>query len=275
MKATFLSHFTPSLMTPEALEAVFVQRQGLAQRLVKLVRDSALTLSKHYALLIGPRGIGKTHLIALIYHRIRAMDDLRDCLIIAWLREEEWGVTSFLDLLLRIFRALLAEHNDPALAERIETLYDMSPSAAERAGGELLREFIGNRTLLVLVENLDGMFEGLGEEGQKRLRAYLQENPFCTILATAQSLFHGVSLQTSPFYGFFRIYHLGELEIDEAMRLLENIASYEGDRELALFIPTPMGRARHARKHRIGTANSPSPKPANVGGTGQKHAAGR
>jgi len=37
MKATFLSHFTPSLMAPEALEAVFVQRQNLAQRLVKLV----------------------------------------------------------------------------------------------------------------------------------------------------------------------------------------------------------------------------------------------
>ena len=37
------------------------------------------------------------------------MDDLGDRLLIAWLREEEWGITSFLDLLLRIFRALQEE----------------------------------------------------------------------------------------------------------------------------------------------------------------------
>jgi predicted AAA+ superfamily ATPase len=108
MKATFLSRFTPSLMAPEALEAIFVQREreALARRIVELIRESTLTPSKHYTLLIGPRGIGKTHFIAIVYYRIRAMDDLRNRLLITWLREEEWGVTSFLDLLLRIFRAL-------------------------------------------------------------------------------------------------------------------------------------------------------------------------
>jgi hypothetical protein len=86
--------------------------------MVQLIRDAVLTPSKSYMLLIGPRGIGKTHLIALVYHRVQAMDDLRNHLLIAWLREEEWGVTSFLDLLLRIFRALLAEYHDAALTER-------------------------------------------------------------------------------------------------------------------------------------------------------------
>lgn len=244
MKATFLSRFTPSLMTPEALEAIFVQREALAQRIVELIRDSALTPSKHHTLLIGPRGIGKTHLIALVYHRICKMDDLRDHLLIAWLREEEWGITTFLDLLLRIFRALRAEHGDAVPVERIESLYNLPLKDAERAGAMLLKEFVSNRTLLVLVENLDDLFSGLGDEGQKRLRAYMQENPFCTILATAQSLFNGVSLQTSPFYGFFRIYHLEELSIEDATRLLTNIADFAGDPELASLIPTPLGRAR-------------------------------
>ena len=193
MKASFLSRFTPSLMTPEALEALFVQREDLARRIAERIRDSALTPAKHHTLLIGPRGIGKTHLISLIYYRIQAMDDLRDRLLIAWLREEEWGVTSFLDLLLRIFRALLGEYGEVVPTERIESLYTLPPVAAERAGAALLKEFVGNRTLLVLVENLDDLFEGLGDKGQKRLRAYLQENPFCTIVATAQSLFNGVS----------------------------------------------------------------------------------
>jgi len=44
----------------------------------------------------GPRGIGKTHLLALIYYRVRAIAELRERLSIAWLREEEWEITSFL-----------------------------------------------------------------------------------------------------------------------------------------------------------------------------------
>ena len=211
MKA-ILSRFTPSIMPHEDLEAIFVQREKLVDRLVELARDSALTPSKHQALLIGPRGVGKTHIIALVYHRVRKMEDLGERLMIAWLREEEWGVTSFLDLLLRIFRALMEEEEyyDPEIAEQVESLY-LHPETAEHIAAKLLREFAGDRALLILAENLEDLFDGLGDEGQKQLRAYLQENPFCTILATAQSLFNGVSLQTSPFYGFFRIHHLEEL----------------------------------------------------------------
>jgi tetratricopeptide (TPR) repeat protein len=179
-----------------------------------------------------------------VYHRIIKQDDLRDKLRVAWLREEEWGVTSLLDLLLRIFRALEAEYPDEMPAEHVEAFYDLSPDAAEYAAGALLREIIGDRTLLLFMENLDDLFQGLGDEGQKRLRAYLQDHPFCTILATSQSLFGGVSLQTSPFYGFFRINHLQELDLADAVSLLTKIAKLRNDRALASFIPTPTGRAR-------------------------------
>ena len=99
-RARFLSPehlfpFTPSLMSAQTLEELLVQRQALAQRLTDLVRDSTLTASKHHVLLVGPRGMGKTHLVALIYHRIKAMLDLTDALRIAWMQEEEWGVDSF------------------------------------------------------------------------------------------------------------------------------------------------------------------------------------
>jgi len=127
MTTPFLSHFTPSLMSHEALEAIFVQRESFVTRLVDLSRASVLTPAKHYTLLIGPRGIGKTHLIALLYHRLAAMADLRDHLCIAWLREDEWGVTSFLELLLRIFTALSEEYKDNALAEQVTALYDLPP----------------------------------------------------------------------------------------------------------------------------------------------------
>jgi len=240
----YLSRFTPSTMTAEALEAIFVQRQELAKRVVELIRESILTAAKHHTLLVGPRGMGKTHFVSLVYHRLRAMDDVRDRLLVAWLREEEWGISSFLDLLLAILQAVLIEQPDDTLAERMEALYTLSPRDAERTAAAIVREYVGGRTLLLLMENLDDVFKGLGEEGQQQWRSYLQENPFSTILATSQSLFNGVSLQTSPFYGFFRIRHLKGLTLDDAAQLLANIARLRGDNTLAAFIQTPTGRDR-------------------------------
>ena len=255
MSGALLSSFTPSLMRAEDLEALFVQREELAQRLVDLIRESTLTEAKHHHLLIGPRGIGKTHIVALTYYRVQAMEDLRGKLLVAWMREEEWGVTSFLDLLLRIFRALIEEYKDAEFEQKVQELYRLSPKEAEHEGAELLKEYVGDRTLLILGENWDDLFNGLGDEGQKRLRSYLQENPFCSILATAQSLFNGVKLQTSPFYGFFHLSHLAGLSHDEATHLLANIAQVSGDADLAALIITPMGRARVRAVHHLARGN--------------------
>lgn len=255
MKRPFLSHFTPSLMSHEALEEIFVQREVLASRLVEHIRDSALGSSKHYALLVGPRGIGKTHLVALAYHRVKAMEDVRERLLIAWMREEEWGVDSFLDLLLRIFRALESEHAGLVPPDRVEALFEKPSREAEEEAGRLLREIIGERTLLLLVENLDDLFAGLGDGGQKRLRAWLQENPVATILATSQGLFNGVSRQDSPFYGFFRIHHLKPLGAEDVTLLLLNIARWKGDRALASFIQSATGRARIRAVHHLAGGN--------------------
>ena len=95
-----------------------------------------------------------------------------------------------------------------------------------------------------MVENLDEVFRGLAEEGQQHWRSYLQENPFTTILATSQSLFAGVSLRTSPFYGFFAIEHLQEFTLEDAIALLTRIAHYRGDADLAALLQTPTGRDR-------------------------------
>jgi tetratricopeptide (TPR) repeat protein len=247
MKNTFISRFTPSLMTPETLEAILVQRHALAEHLVELIRVSALTDNKHFQLLIGPRGIGKTHLVSLIYHRVAKMEDLRDKLLIAWLQEEEWGIASFLDLLRGIFRAIAKEYPaayEAELHNDVEKLYDLSPEQAEFKAAELLRNFVGKRVLLLIVENLEDVFSGLGDFGQKQLKAYIQNYSFLTILATSQSLFDGVKLSNNPFYDFFDLHELDEFKLDDAVALLNHIAKLEGNSDLASFIQSPTGRDR-------------------------------
>ncbi|MEG5162025.1 tetratricopeptide repeat protein [Microcoleus sp. AT3-A2] len=247
MKNTFISRFTPSLMSPETLEAILVQRHGLAERLVELIRVSALTDNKHFQLLIGPRGIGKTHLVSLIYHRVVKMEDLQDKLLIAWLQEEEWGIASFLDLLRGIFRAIAKEYEveyEAELHDDVEKLYDLSPEQAEFKAAELLKKFVGKRVLLLIVENLEDVFSGLADFGQKQLRGYIQNYSFLTIMATSQSLFDGVKHSNNLFYDFFDLHELDEFKLDDAVALLNHIAKLEGNNDLASFIQSPTGRDR-------------------------------
>jgi DNA-binding transcriptional ArsR family regulator len=242
MKSPTIFSFTPSLMNPADLESIFVQREAIAADLVDRIRESVLTPTKHHSLIIGARGMGKTHLVSLVYHRVQAMADLDDRILIAWLREEEWGITSFLKLLLRILRAI--DPSNPATQQRIEALYDLSSADAEQAAMSLLTETIGDRTLLLITENLDDLFKGLGDSGQQQLRAFLQNSGCCTILATAPRLFNGVQSRTKPFYGFFRPVRLQELTAAEAIQLLIRIANLREQTELVSFLKTPMGKAR-------------------------------
>jgi tetratricopeptide (TPR) repeat protein len=255
MGERFHFSFTPSLLPSEALEALFVQKEDLAERIVTLTFDSVATDAKYHFLLVGPRGIGKTHTVSLIYHRVKAKYPNPDQLLIAWLREDSWGIASFLDLLIQILQTLQKEYGDEELRLRTEELFQLAPKQAEQAAAVLLTEYVGTRTLFLIVENLDGLFEGLGDMGQKRLRAYLQENPFCTILATSPSLFNGVSLQTSPFYGFFTAHHLVDFDFDNALDFLIKIARYKKDRSLTAFLRTPQGRARVRAVHHLAGGN--------------------
>ena len=251
----FLSHYTPSLMNPEDLDAIFVQRQPLLTDLLENIERSVLTEAKHHALLIGPRGIGKTHLISMIYHRVSANKVFKDKLKIAWLREEEWGVATFLDLLVRILNALIEEYKDPNLEEQVKGLYSVSTEQAEQLAGHILKQYCQDKTLLLLMENLDEIFKGLDELGQQAFRAYLQNYGFITIVATSQSLFSGVKSRNLPFYGFFSLTHLKPLVLEEAIELLANIAKWRGDQDLADLLITPLGKSRIRAIHHLAGGN--------------------
>ena len=253
------SRYSPGNMTRESLEALFVGRGDLMEDVLSRVGTSIRSPEKHYVLLVGPRGSGKTHFIALACHRL--MDRLdtasaRDRVAVALLNEEEWGVASFLDLVVRILRALA--DRAPDLDAEIAGIYDRfskDPANAEAFAVARLRQHTSGKTLLLLCENLVDLFHGLGEEGQKRWRATIQEDGNWAIVASTPSLFAAVTLQDNPFYGFFTIRALEKIDFDTGLDLLVKKAVHEDKRELADFLRTPLGRARARAIHHLAAGN--------------------
>jgi tetratricopeptide (TPR) repeat protein len=246
--------FSPNQTDPELLEQINVQRQELLEQSVAVLRESALTDNKHHLLFVGPRGCGKTHMLALIFHRLQKQADLADCLRIAWLNEDETS-TSFLDLLARIYRALSDRYPDEFPQADIQALYGRVPAEARDLLSQSILARMGKRTVLVLVENLDALFAQFDEEEQRAWRAFLQDHPRFATAATAQSLFASVAERESPFFGFFDTHHLQPLSPEEATELFQRIARRQKNTPLAKFLETPRGRARVQAIHYLSGGN--------------------
>lgn len=253
------SRYSPGNMDRESLENLFVGRKNVMEDVLSRVTTSIRSLEKHYILLVGPRGSGKTHFMALAYHRLIDQveaADARDTVAVALLNEEEWGVASFLDLVVRILGALARQAPDlDAVIAEIYNRFSKDPADAESFAVARLREHTRGKTLLLLCENLVDLFQGLAEEGQKRWRAVIQEDGNWTIVASTPSLFAAVKLQDNPFYGFFAVRVLEKLDFDTGLELLSRKAVHEGKTELADYLRTPLGRARARAIHHLAAGN--------------------
>ena len=214
---------------------------------------------KHYLLLVGPRGSGKTHFISILHHRL--MDQLKNtgsqgAVLVAELNEEEWGVASFLDFVIRILRVLACQSSN--LLTKLDTIYakfSSDPDEAEAHAIAILRQHIQGRTLILFCENLVDLFGGLGDEGQKKLRSVIQEDGNWAMVASTPSLFAALTLQDNPFHGFFTIRQLEKIDFEAALEFLVKKAVHEDRPGLAVFLRTPLGRARMRAIHHLAAGN--------------------
>ena len=253
------SRYSPGNMDRGSLEALFVGRQKVMDDILTRAAASIEGPQKHYLLLVGPRGSGKTHFLTLAHHRL--MDhieqaEMADRVAVALLKEEEWGVASYLDLVVRILRALADD--SPGLESGIANIYASfakDVASAERLAIELLSEHTRNKTLLLLCENLVDLLDGLGDEGQKRWRSAIQEGGNWAIVATTPQLSAALTLQKSPFFGFFTIRGLDRIDLDAGIDLLAKKAVHEDKAEVAELLYTPLGRARARAIHHLAAGN--------------------
>jgi len=246
--------FTPQRDQPEELEKIMVKRHALLDSAVGKIRESVISPDKHRLLFIGPRGMGKSYLITLIHYRLSLQEDLAEKMRFAWLNEDQTS-TTFLHLLMRIYRKLADHYPTEFPISELDSIRGKEPAdAREMLGGSLIRH-LDKRTVVLLIENLDAIFNSMSEIEQRTWRGFIQDHPCFAIVATAQGLTKDISSKAKPFFGFFEIHHLEPLTVDEAAELLEKIAALNDDKPLAEFIASSRGKARMRAIHHLSGGN--------------------
>lgn len=249
-----ISAYTPSNMDPALLKRIFVQRERLLDLIVNRMTASMTSGDKHHLLLVGPRGSGKTHLVSLAVWGLKQDQRLADLMRIAWLGEDD-VFSSLLHFAFAVARALADEYPDEFPADYKSKIRNLPHDDAALVVLHDVIASLKHRHLLLITENLDQTFNSLGDSGQKKLRAFLQETRRIATLSTTQQLFAGVSSRHEAFFGFFDTHHLEPLTAENAHQLIRKIAVEQQKLDLLRFLDSDQARYRIRALHHLAGGN--------------------
>lgn len=222
-KGITLYRYSPENIPQEVLKNIFVGRDDIFEKTFKELETAGKNKTPRFYLIVGSRGIGKSHFLIMLYHKIK--QELSSLYISVKFAEEEYSVYRASDFFLRV----LQERNEDisgilSLNEEDEILDASLDRLKEIAKKE-------NKAYLIFVENLHEVFRQFEAKEVQKLRSVFQKYDFFSIVASSPIIFPGIADHEEPFYNFFRIQHLRELSSDEIKILLKKIAEIEGNRE--------------------------------------------
>lgn len=219
--------FTPSRDDPAALRARTVGRDDLTASIVDRIDQAASGRNRIHTLLIGPRGSGKTHLVEAVLHDLGQRPGSKR-LYIARLDEDMVGVATYADLLVSIAEKFNADGLLTATATEFRQL-DGDPERQR-----VLREAVGDRVLVLVLENLGRLFDSIDLAGQRSLRAWVEGDRDIVVLATTPLLDASVTDRSAPWFGSFVTHRLPDLTPEQGRDLL--LALQGDDEELVDYL---------------------------------------
>ena len=230
--------YRSGVTSAERLRHTSVARQHLLDNAIESLRGSVGRKSKNHLLFIGPRGIGKTHLLSCIEDVVQSDEALGASVVVVRFPEESNRTLSFADFLIGMCGILKdVLEDEPLWTElfaKVQTEEDNARVADTLVPAIREENRRRGRTLLIMVENLG---EILGRQIRDKndvaaLRKFLMADNGCLLLATAPLHFDGITDIGQPFYDFFDIQILENLSFEETVEVIRLNLEWEERRDI-------------------------------------------
>ena len=234
--------YNPQNATAEELRATFIAREEMLEQTLTDLRERSKSKTNQHFLVIGPRGIGKTNFLMMVYFGVRNDKDLSSQFLPLKFSEEEYSIVSLRDLFEQALEVLVEETQQAELQGYLEKVREEvnDEKAAEKAI-QHLKDFARKegKIILLLVDNIDLI---LGKQIKKqaeikRLRDILMNQSFLTIIGAAPTYFQEVSGYSKPLYNLFKVLNLAELNEVQMQNFIRKRAEYDENKELLERLP--------------------------------------
>ncbi len=121
--------YNPTIERPEDLKNTLVARGSIVNDLLKKIGSSSKDRGLKHYLIVGPRGIGKTHLLLILHYTVKGYYKEKS-LVKSWIsiktHEEEYRITTLSDLLLRVLEELKEETDSDEIDSILKKLRERS-----------------------------------------------------------------------------------------------------------------------------------------------------
>ena len=218
--------YRSGVASPERIRHTSVAREHLLDNAIESLRGSVDRKSKNHLLFIGPRGIGKTHLLSCIEDAVQSDETLSASAVIVRFPEESNRTLSFADFLIGLCGILKEVLEDEPLWTKlfaaVETENDDAKVADALVPAIREQNRKHGRTLLVMLENLGEILtrQIRDKSNVAALRKFLMADNGCLLLATAPLHFDGITDVGQPFYDFFDIQILENLSFEDTVEVI-------------------------------------------------------
>ena len=247
-----VNKYDPRLKKYDELTKTFAIDAKICAELFESFRPGKKNkLSDQSWIITGPRGAGKSHLLSKLYWDIKNDETLSKYWLPLIFSEELFGVDSLYRLLLHIIEKIFDLKENSGLPEELKTKFEnlkktrltgnlKSKQEQKLALSGNLFELLSaagktlNKKFIFMLENMQDLFsDAMNEDERKALRAFMEENPDVFIIAgTALSVFEHLENYGEPFYHFFKIRSIENLDNDGIMNFLKKIADYRNEQEI-------------------------------------------
>ena len=241
--ARTIRKFNPgTLQTDAEVIEQFVVRHREFGILRNVLERNARSSTCQHLLVVGPRGRGKTMLLARAAAELRTSETLRQRLLPVRFTEESYEVFDIGDFWLDALFHLAPEAARLDAEMAVELRAAHAAFSARWRGRDLEEHARGvvldaasrlGRKLVLMVENCQSLFYHVDERFGWSLRKTLQTEPDIVFLGSATSRMAALSDVHGPFYEFFRLLPLAPLPLEECKALWEMVSGDErSEREI-------------------------------------------
>jgi Tfp pilus assembly protein PilF len=232
-----LSAFNPGNLDQATLKTNFVARDELLSELLEAIEQENSTSVAHHLLLLGQRGMGKTTLLRRLAYAVVEAPKLERIWLPLIFPEEQYNIVTLADFWRNCIDALIDTMEARGLGTH-EDLEQAQRALEGKSSHEALAILLSaadrlNRRLLLLVDNLDLVFERLSEPEAWELRATLQKPGGPMVIASAIQALEASFSYEQAFYDFLRHRYVDSLTLKESLHLLTVLAERNGRADIA------------------------------------------